>query len=106
MYAQATAKILRAFDSMPDPRRANRRYKLVDLFAIALFATLCGADGWVAVAAYGRAKESWLKTFLDLSEGIPSHDTFGDVFSRLDPDAFERCFQAWTNAMTQLGGGK
>jgi predicted transposase YbfD/YdcC len=106
MDAQATAEILRAFDTMPDPRRANRRFKLMDVFAIALFAILCGADGWVAVASYGRAKKTWLKTFLDLPHGIPSHDTFGDVFARLDPDAFERCFQAWMSAMVKLSGGK
>jgi predicted transposase YbfD/YdcC len=106
MDAQATAKILRAFNSMPDPRRANRRFKLMDVFAIALFGILCGADGWVAVAEYGRAKETWLKTFLDLPHGIPSHDTFGDIFAQLDPDAFERCFQAWMSAMVELSGGK
>jgi predicted transposase YbfD/YdcC len=106
MDARATAEILRAFDTMPDPRRANRRFKLMDVFAIALFAILCGADGWVAVEEYGLAKQAWLKTFLDLPHGIPSHDTFGDVFARLDPDAFEQCFQAWMSAMVKLGGGK
>jgi predicted transposase YbfD/YdcC len=106
MDAQATAEILRAFDTMPDPRRFNRRFKLMDVFAIALFAVLCGADGWVAVEKYGRAKQAWLKTFLDLSHGIPSHDTFGDVFAKLDPDAFEQCFQAWMSAMVKLSGGK
>lgn len=106
MDAQATAKILCAFSPMPDPRRANLRFKLMDIFAIALFAVLCGADGWVAVAEYGRAKKAWLKNFLDLRHGIPSHDTFGDVFARLDPDAFERCFQTWMSAMVQLSGGK
>jgi predicted transposase YbfD/YdcC len=106
MDAQATAKILRAFDTMSDPRRANHRHKLMDIFAIALFGILCGADGWVAVAEYGRSKAAWLKTFLDLRHGIASHDTFGDVFARLDPGAFERCFQAWMSAMVQLSGGK
>jgi predicted transposase YbfD/YdcC len=106
MDAQATAEILRAFDTMPDPRRANRRHKLMDIFAIALFAILCGADGWVAVEKYGRAKQAWLKTFLDLSHGIPSHDAFGDVFAKLNPDAFEQCFQVWMSAMVKLSGGK
>lgn len=106
MDAQATAMILRAFDTLPDPRRVNRRHKLMDIFAIALFAILGTADGWVAVAEYGRRKLPWLRTFLDLRHGAPSHDTFGDVFARLDPDAFECCFQAWMGAVVQLSGGK
>src|SRR5258708_26353789 len=106
MDAQATATILRAFETMPDPRRSNRRHKLTDIFAIALFGVICGCDGWAAVAQYGRVKHLWLKTFLDLPHGIPSHDTFGDVFARLDPDAFEQCFQAWMKAVVQLGAGK
>jgi len=106
MDAQAPAKILRAFETMPDPRRKNRRHKLMDIFAIALFGTICGCDGWAAVAEYGRAKHAWLKTFLDLPHGIPSHDTFGDVFARLDPNAFEQCFQAWMKAVVELSGGK
>jgi len=106
MDAQATAKIPRAFEQMPDPRAANRRHKLIDLLTIALFAVICGADGWAGVEAYGKAKFVWLKTFLDLPHGIPSHDTLGDVFARLNPEAFERCFQEWMSSMVQLTGGK
>jgi predicted transposase YbfD/YdcC len=80
---------------MPDPRHHNIRHKLTDILTIGLFGVICGADGWVDVARYGRSKEPWLKTFLDLPHGIPSHDTFGDVFARLDPDALERCFRDW-----------
>src|SRR6185503_13513040 len=106
MDASAAAEMLRAFISMPDPRKNNRRHKLMDVFAIALFGTLCGCDGWVAVAEYGRAKQPWLATFLELPHGIPSHDTFGEVFARLDPDAFERCFQQWMAKVVELSGGK
>lgn len=106
MDAQATAKIPRAFLQMPDPRASNHRHKLIDVLTIALFAVVCGADGWVAVMVYGKAKLDWLKTFLDLPHGIPSHDTFGDVFARLDPQAFERCFQQWMSSVVQLSGGK
>jgi predicted transposase YbfD/YdcC len=91
---------------MPEPRRSNCRHQLIDILTIALFAVICGADGWVAVAAYGRAKSGWLKTFLELPHGIPSHDTFGDVFCRLDPDAFERCFREWMASMVKCSGGK
>jgi predicted transposase YbfD/YdcC len=106
MDAQATAKIPRPFLEMPDPRRSNRRHQLIDILTIALFAVVCGADGWVAVVAYGRAKLAWLKTFLDLPHGIPSHDTFGKVFARLNPQAFERCFQEWMASLVELSGGK
>jgi predicted transposase YbfD/YdcC len=106
MDAQATARILRAFESMPDPRHHNVRHKLFDIITIALFAVLCGCDDWCSVAAYGRSKFDWLKTFLELPNGIASHDTFGDVFSRLNPDAFEQCFRNWMAAMVELSGGK
>ena len=85
MDAQATARIPLAFEAMPDPRHHNVRHKLLDLITIALFGVICGADDWVAVAVYGRYKQQWLKTFLELPNGIPSHDTFNDLFNRLKP---------------------
>lgn len=106
MDAQATTKMPRPFLNMPDPRRSNRRHKLSDILTIALFAIVCGADDWVAVQMYGRCKREWLETFLDLPHGIPSHDTFSDVFARLDPEAFEHCFQEWVAAVVELSGGK
>jgi len=106
MDAQATARIPHAFEALPDPRKANRRHKLLDILTIALFGVICGADGWVAVVQYACGKLEWLKTFLDLPNGIPSHDTFGRVFARLDPDAFERCFQAWMDELVKRSGGK
>ena len=106
MDAQATARIPRAFEAMPDPRRHNVRHKLIDVITIALFAVLCGCDDWCAVATYGRTKFTWLRTFLELPSGIPSHDTFGEVFARLKPDAFEACFRNWMAAMFELSGGK
>jgi len=113
MDATATAEALssapripRAFEQMPDPRRNNSRHKLSDVLNIALFAVICGADGWAAVAEYGRAKFAWLRTFLELPHGIPSHDTFGDVFAKLQPEAFEHCFMEWMKKMVQLSGGQ
>lgn len=106
MDATATAKIPCAFTQMPDPRRNNARHKLMDILTIAVFAVICGADGWAAVAEYGRAKFSWLRTFLELPHGIPSHDTFGDVFAKLQPEAFERCFMEWMKKMVQLSCGQ
>ena len=74
---------------------------------IAVLAVVCGADGWAQVALWGRCKSKWLSTFLELPGGIPSHDTFGRLFARLDPDAFERCFLAWmAAAVVELSAGR
>jgi predicted transposase YbfD/YdcC len=76
------------------------------MITLAIFAVICGAEGWVDVAEYGQRKLPWLKTFLDLPHGIPSHDTLGRVFARLQPEEFERCFMAWMSTLVELGGGK
>ena len=67
--------------------------------AIAICGVLSGADTWVDIADYGRAKEGWVRTFLDVPNGIPSHDTFGRVFARLDPEQVQRCVASWVQAM-------
>jgi predicted transposase YbfD/YdcC len=107
MDSQATGGTLRFFGDMPDPRAHNVIHKLHDILVIAICAVICGADGWAEVEEFGRSKQNWFKTFLDLPCGVPSHDTFGRVFAKLDPDAFERCFTAWTGALpTTTGGSK
>lgn len=107
MDATATAGFLRFFRDVPDPRTGNFiTHKLHELIVIAVLAVICGADGWVQVAFWGRCKAKWLATFLDLPGGIPSHDTFDRVFSRLDPDAFERCFLNWMAAVVELSAGR
>jgi predicted transposase YbfD/YdcC len=106
MDGQATAEILRVLERLPDPRRANSRHKLMDIVTIALFAVICGADGWKQVEAYGKSKGDWLGTFLELPHGIPSHDTFGHVFAKLDPDAFEDAFRRWIAQVAELSGGR
>ena len=106
MDTTATAMIPRAFLEMPDPRRANSRHRLIDILTIGLIAVLGGAEDWVTVVMYGRAKLDWLKTFLELPHGIPTHDTFGRVFAKLDPDAFEACFRKWMATLVELSGGK
>jgi predicted transposase YbfD/YdcC len=106
MDAQAIAEILRLFNDLPEPRRHNTRHKLIDILTLALLAVICGADGWVGVVVYARSKEAWLRTFLELPSGIPSHDTFGRVFARLNPDAFEKVFMQWVASLVELSGGK
>ena len=106
MDGQATGVTLRHFQDMPDPRAKNVIHKLHDILVIAVCAVICGADGWAEVEVFARAKLGWFKTFLDLPGGVPSHDTFGRVFSRLDPDAFERRFSNWVAALSGGAGGK
>jgi predicted transposase YbfD/YdcC len=106
MDVTAAGGFLRFFVDLPDPRGVNKIHKLSDMLVIAVMAVICGADGWVDVALFGRSKREWLATFLELHDGIPSHDTFGRVFARLDPDAFERCFLAWMSALVKVSGGR
>jgi predicted transposase YbfD/YdcC len=105
MDDQANGGILRFFNDLPDPRAHNVIHKLHDMLVIAICAVICGVNGWAEVEVFAEAKATWFKTFLDLPGGIPSHDTFGRVFSRLNPEAFERCFVAWTTSLSQAAGG-
>lgn len=106
MDGKATGGILRHFQNLTDPRGANVIHKLSDILTIAIFAVLAGAEGWVDVELYAKRKLAWLRTFLDLPRGVPSHDTFGRVFARLIPEEFEKCFLAWMASVVELSGGK
>ncbi len=88
------------FSSVTDPRiKKKTKHKLEDIIVITICAAVCGANDWVAVETYGKAKYDWLKTFLELLNGIPSHDTFGNVFSVLSPNEFEQCFLDWIQSV-------
>jgi len=90
------------FEAIEDPRvERTKRHQLIDIILIAILGMLCGADGWVDIESFGTTKETWLKTFLDLPNGIPSHDTFGRVFARIDPKQFETCFLTWVQSITE-----
>ena len=79
---------------------------MLDIITIAICSVICGADSWVHVAMFGKSKEDWFRSFLELPNGIPSHDTFGDVFSRLDPDRFQECFMGWSRSVAKLLPGE
>src|SRR5207248_7656911 len=84
----------------------SQRHKLLDVIAVALCATLGGADDWVAVERFGHAKLDWLRRFLELPNGIPAHDTFGRLFALIDPEQFEACFRGWVAAVADLVPGQ
>lgn len=89
-----------AFDDLPDPRiDRTRAHSLAEVVVIAICAVLGGADSWLQIAAYGRSKEAWLRGFLELPAGIPSHDTFGRVFSLVDPIRFAACYRDWIDSV-------
>lgn len=92
---------LKHFEELEDPRLNNHnfRHNLPDILVITILATICGADGWTEINEFAVAKEEWLKTFLSLPHGIPSHDTFGRVFALIDPSKFESCFCAWIESL-------
>jgi len=106
MDVVAPGDLLRPFQSVPDPRAHNILHPLPSLLLIAIMAIICGAPDWQSVSQWAKAKLKWLLTFLDLPHGVPSHDTFTRLFAMIDPDAFEKCFLAWTADLMQSSGGK
>lgn len=95
------------FNDLDDPRvERTKRHQLIDIITIAILAVICGADGWVSIETYGQAKYQWLKGFLDLPNGIPSHDTFARVFARINPQQFQACFLNWIQSISQITQGE
>jgi predicted transposase YbfD/YdcC len=84
----------------------TKEHKLMDIIAIAICAVICGAEGWVDIELFGKSKLPWLKTFLELPNGIPSHDTFGRVFSRIDAQEFQLAFYEWVWAVNDIVRGQ
>src|SRR5438105_13523464 len=86
--------------AIEDPRCSGKvGHRLLDILVIAVCAVVACAESWNDIALYGRSKLTWLRTFLELPNGIPSHDTFRRVFMLIDPEAFEACFTAWAASL-------
>lgn len=92
--------LIECFEGLPDPRLdRTRRHTLIDILTIGLCALLAGAESFTEMEFYGRKKEEWLKSFLELPNGIPSHDTINRVFAAIDPHAFLECFVEWVQGI-------
>ena len=95
------------FSAIDDPRiERSKQHKLIDIITIAICAVICGAEGWTDIETYGVTKYSFLKQFLELPNGIPSHDTFARVFGRLNPQQFQQCFLDWIKAINKITEGE
>ena len=107
MYDISVSTIVEHFGKLEDPRIDRTKLHLLsDILTIAICAVICDADGWVDVENYGISKHAWLTTFLALPNGIPSHDTFGRVFARIDPTQFQHCFMRWMREIYRVTHGE
>jgi hypothetical protein len=107
MGNQPIANVVKYFAELPDPRTGNAKAHIfLEVLIIAICAVICGADGWSDVELFGKNKKDWLKTFLKLPKGIPSHDTFGRIFSQIKPEEFQKCFVEWVQAIEKLTKGQ
>ncbi|MFC1879153.1 ISAs1 family transposase [Chloroflexota bacterium] len=94
------------FSDLTDQRGPNIEHLFFDIIVIAILGTICGADGWVEIEQFGHQKHEWLRQYLLLPNGIPSHDTFGRVFSQIDPEEFQACFMNWVKALQEVTQGQ
>jgi len=107
MEERVSETIEQHFGDLTDPRiDRTKLHKLLDILVIAICAVIAGADNWKDIADFGQAKIDWFKTFLELPNGIPSHDTFNRVFARLDPQEFQNGFISWVSAMSEVIAGQ
>ena len=106
MTEKPTGGLLDHFSGIQEPRADNSQHLLVEIISIAICAAICGANNWVEVELFGQAKQDWFATFLELPNGIPSHDTFGRVFGLIDAEQFQSCFLKWMQTASDLTEGQ
>jgi predicted transposase YbfD/YdcC len=103
MPEDPSATISEYFADLEDPRIDRAKlHPLINILTIALCGAICGADSWVDIELFGESKQDWFASFLDMSNGVPSHDTFGRVFSLLDAEQFRDCFINWVQAICEV----
>lgn len=101
--SKTTTKLKTIFGQIPDFRRQHKQlYDLESILVIGIISVLCGANSWDEMEEYAQSKEEFLRTFLELPNGVPSHDTFNRVFSNIDSDKFESCFMEWVCSLAEL----
>lgn len=107
MEDRPAKSLIEHFSAIDDPRiDRTKLHKLIDILVIAICATICGAEGWEDFELFGNCKLDWFKSFLELPNGIPSHDTFRRVLARLDPEQFQQAFLDWVRSVTRLTDGQ
>jgi len=95
------------FGDIEDPRVSGRCwYPLIEVISIAICGAIAGAETWVDIETFGTSKQEWLRQFLELKHGIPSHDTFGDIFTVIDGDEFQRSFMRWVEDIFTITEGQ
>lgn len=105
--SKQSASLLKHFENLEDPRTEYLiEHRLLDIVGITICAVICGADSWVEIEEYGISKFEWLKGFLELPNGIPSHDTISRLFAQLDPEQLQSCFLSWIKTIAQLTSGE
>jgi predicted transposase YbfD/YdcC len=104
--SHAGVRLAGHFADLKDPRRGKVTHPLLNIISIAVCAVICGADDFVAIAQFGRLKKDWFAQFLDLSQGIPSHDRFNQVLAAIRPDEFEKCLLSWITSLHEITSGQ
>lgn len=100
--------IMEHFGQLPDPRTKGHKiiHKLHDIVFITIAAVICGAEDWYDIEDFGEANEDWLRQFLELPGGPPSHDTYNRIFSLFDPTALQQCFISWVQCIARISEGR
>jgi predicted transposase YbfD/YdcC len=106
MSKTKSARLQDHFAELTDPRRREVLYPLINIVVIAVCAVICGADDFVAIAEFGEKKRHWFGNFLDLRNGIPSHDRFNAIFAAIKPAEFEKCLLSWITAVQEITDGQ